>query len=127
MKLLIKITKKILERSANCGSGPDKSNLGTNCAIALAVRDIFPHANVKTWEILPVYYKYERINLDRRQFGIQLPEEASDFIRTFDHNTPEDRKIMSELEFEVDISDELINEITIDIDLINKSETLELV
>lgn len=40
-QLKITVTKEILEKSKNCG---DAYGAGKNCAIALAVRDVFPMA-----------------------------------------------------------------------------------
>ena len=39
----IKITQEILERSKMCGIGTD---VGFNCAISLAIRDVFPNSFV---------------------------------------------------------------------------------
>lgn len=41
MKILIKVTKDILRRSSKCNA-----SILTSCALALAVREIFPKAKV---------------------------------------------------------------------------------
>lgn len=110
VKLKIKVTKEILEKSAFCGyEGPiDEDTMGTNCAIALAVRDIFPQAWVAPHIICPFGIK----GLTHRD-DIILPQEAQNFIDVFDGYTPELRIQMSELEFEVEIPDTVIEQINI--------------
>jgi len=111
MKLKIKVTKDVLKRSAKCQSSPWK-----NCAIATAIREIFPVAGVMN----------SKIRIDGFP-DIFLPEAAQIFIKDFDklQYSPSSRLNMPELEFEVNIPVELIE--TINISDIHKSETLEVV
>ncbi len=137
MKITIKITKDILKKSMMCGSYPTDKNIGQNCAIALAIRDIFPDAHIQKYKILTNYYCKENILSKRglatyvEEINILLPDIASDFIILFDslRLIPENRLLLPELSFEIEISDELIETIGINeaIEIINKSETLELV
>lgn len=119
MKLQIKITKDILKRSMMC-SGLE---VGTNCAIALAIRDIFPEAYVSMW------YIYEKIQQNIPT--IRLPLEATNFIKRFDSlvSKPQKRLNLPEFSFEIDVPEEVINSIGIEeaTEIISKSETLEIV
>ena len=117
MKLKIKITKDVLKRSMYCGTDGDESKIESNCAVALAVRDIFPTAEVGHFFI--TIRRFEgRINIPHCQYG---------FINKFDYlrNIPEERLNLTPFDFTVEVPDELISLINID-DII-KSETLELV
>lgn len=116
-KLKIKITKQILEKSKYCGTdGHQWDAMSSGCAIALALRDVFPDALVRTENI--IIYKGDFDSL------VSLPAKAKFFIVRFDRSTPEQRVLMPEFEFEIDIPDEVIEKINID-DLVNH-QTLEL-
>ena len=122
MRLKIKVTKDILRKAMWCGTGKAPSpSLSTNCAIALAVRDIFPHAQISnkitTWVMVG------RGEIDT----IQLPIEAIEFIGWFDRlwRSPKKRLLMPELEFEIDVPDHIVE--AINISDIHKSPTLEVV
>lgn len=119
MKLTIKITKEVLQRSMMCRVG--HCLVTQNCAIAVAVRDVFPKASV-----VPNF-----INLNHINEEMELPLEATKFIREFDAlaDNPEKRLKMTPFDFEIDVPDKVIDSIGIEeaISIINKSETLELV
>lgn len=123
MKLKIKVTKEILEASKLCSTEPLDFEVGKNCAVALAVREIFPNAWVRTDSIEPfgAHIKNEY------KFKIHLPEEAIDFIREFDESNPSTRIQMNPIEFEVDIPQAVINNIDISQLDLSKSKTLELI
>jgi hypothetical protein len=108
-ELKIKITKDILKKSMYCGN----MDTGKNCAIALAVRDIFPEACVGCSYIYPHHYGSDVCNPFKNQ--MPLPDEARNFIENFDNlrDSPEKRLEMEELEFSVKIPDSLISEIDI--------------
>jgi hypothetical protein len=109
-KLKIKVTKEILERSKRCGIkkyGVPKKEVGESCAIALAVRDIFPMAHVTRWNICSE-------GIDVLKSYIKLPTEATHFIDLFDTAGEEMRTSIPEFEFEISIPDEVIEEINID-------------
>lgn len=115
VKMRVKVTKEILIASAGCGYG---SSLLKGCAIALAIRDIFPNAEVTSTKI-------------RKMGGpiSVLPKKARDFIEKFDRKSPEERILMNELEFEINVHDRVINKISIDEvkRILQTSDTLELV
>jgi hypothetical protein len=120
MKLKISVTKEILEESKMCGY--DNPNVGRNCALALAVRDIFPSA----------YIRLESISIKGQhdiKTQIRLPVVASIFIAEFDQNSPDERAAMQPLSFEIDIPDEVINRIDITevTELLKDHKTLQLV
>ncbi len=130
MKIKIKVTKDILERSKMCGKTPETRNkVHTSCAIALAIRDIFPQASVST-NIKPFFYN-EDLSCDfrNRDSVIRLPEEAVEFIDDFDESTPEQRVQMNPIEFEVEIPDCVVDQISIEeiTRIVESSPTLELV
>lgn len=110
MKLIIMVTKEILKRSAMCGlcPGSEPGLIGHNCAIALAVRDIFPGAYVQPQCILPFggnpYLGAPKIS---------LPSEAISFISRFDGYTYEGRLRMHEISFEIEVPDSVIERIDI--------------
>jgi hypothetical protein len=138
MKLKIKVTKEILERSAMCGyrdGGPDNI-IGQNCAIALAVREIFPTAQVcsnfirERW--VPGTLEYCLDNPEQTPecgWFIPLPENAKKFIRAFDIYGPSIRTSLPEIEFEITLTDEVLATINIDQvkEILKSSTTLELV
>lgn len=115
MLLKITISKEVLECAKMCGT----DDTGHNCAVALAVRDIFPLAWVRRTEINPfgIYEGYR----------IKLPQDATDFIDEFDwlRNKPEQRPLLPPFSFTVELPDEVVERI--DISDIEKSLTLELV
>jgi hypothetical protein len=120
MKLKIKVTKKILKASKNCGK--DECDLiGTSCAIALAIIEIFPKAWVGTQDI--------SIPGPSSNTIAQLPIKAIRFIYDFDRATVEERVKMPELEFEIELTDFALSLINIDeiTEVLKNSETLELV
>jgi hypothetical protein len=124
MKLKIKVTKEIIEKAIWCGTESEAGyHVSENCAVALAVRDIFPKACV----CHSVFYPFEGAMFD----AIIIPPKAQDFIKHFDRlaDNPEARLYMDPIEFEVDIPDSVIEHIGIDEvkKIVEKSETLELV
>jgi hypothetical protein len=100
--LKIKVTKDILEKSKYCDQAASKAKY--NCAVSLAIRDIFPESYVMQNYINPMVGCHV----------ISLPEEARDFIGKFDISSPEERMLMPELEFEISIQDSTIEKINID-------------
>ncbi len=137
MKIQINVTKDILERSKMCGLTGTPRNTGFNCAISLAIREIFPDAWVATCKIVPFLFKplynikevmsYEVDSVT--EDIIALPKEASEFINEFDRYGSERRSRMQPISFEIDVPDSIIEKIGISeaIEIIKNSETLELV
>lgn len=112
VKLKIKVTRDIYERSANCPANIRSSG----CAIAEAVREVFPDATVGRHTML-----FDRFT----QSFANLPAKARKMTFLFDQSTSEQRALLPEFEFEIDVPDEVINKI--DISDIEKCSTLELV
>lgn len=102
-KLKIKVTKEILERSKMCGhTGNMLETIAENCAVALAVRDIFPNVWV------------ERFYIKGLVKPILLPGIATNFIISFDNTTSADRPNLPEIEFEITIPDAVLEQINIE-------------
>lgn len=125
--LKIKVTKEILQRSMLCGTEEGPSSVGFNCAVALAVREIFPDAGVAgpfmrpfAMSDVPEIYDME----------INLPSFVSDYIARFDGLVirPLERLDLPEIEFDINLSDEVIEQIDIEEvkQLLTTSKTLEL-
>jgi hypothetical protein len=108
----IKVTKEILELSKRCGE-EEIEIIGENCAIALAVKGIFPDVVVTGNYIHP----FGIDDCDRwDELKIALPKIAQDFVRVFDSLSaiPNQRPGLPEFEFEISIPDEIISQINID-------------
>jgi hypothetical protein len=103
--LKITIDKAILYRSRDCGIWKDMYGMpiiapSVSCAIAMAVRDIFPGAIVGKKKMM--------VPEGDKVYEVLLPKVASEFIVTFDKTGPNQRQDLPEFEFEVLIPDELI-------------------
>lgn len=129
--LRINVTKDILEKSKNCSN----TERGKNCAIALAIRDVFPDATVGTNSIYfykdreKVLFTGETIVIKEIWTSMDLPTEASDFIDNFDISTPEERVKITPISFDIDVPNLLIDRISIDEiqEVLRTSKTMELV
>jgi len=117
--LKIRVTKQILEESKYCK--PEQYLF--NCAIALAVRDIFPRATVGADFIR--LFNDDIIEVKQ----IELPIIAKNFIRVFDTCEYKKRTLLDPIEFEISIPDEVIEEINIEElkPLLQNHPTLELI
>lgn len=116
MKTTIHITQDILNRSANCTR---QDMIGQNCAIGLAIFDLFGGHSWVGGETIDIYDEIVTENfmesMDLQPLTeIPLPIEAIEFIFLFDIVFPEDRKIMPEFSFDIDIPDEAIDMIGIE-------------
>ena len=108
----IKINKAILEFSKKCGA-EEIEVIGENCAIALALKHIFPEV-VVTGDYI---YPFGIDDCDNwNKLKIPLPKVAQDFISAFDSlcAVPNQRLRLPEFEFEISVPDEIISEINID-------------
>lgn len=106
--LKIKVTKEHI-RDGVCVSV-------TKCAVARAVRDIFPYATVDGARI-SVYSSDPVIDPDAKHIGlIRLPKEVSQFITHFDQTawTANSRDDLKEIEFEVNLPDSILESINIE-------------
>jgi hypothetical protein len=121
----ISVTKVILEQSKHCGSNDNLDAIGKNCAIATALKDIFPDVQVSGHHIYPFgINEYE----DTGDKKIPLPQIAQHFIKVFDSLAaiPNVRTRLPEFEFEISIPDEVISMINIDEALTNAKKCNEL-
>ena len=132
MKILIKVTKDILKKSSACSLVPGR--VTENCAVALAVRDLFPEARVG--------FKTIRFFDNEEKIISELPFEAQLFIRKFDdirslrqwkHFSDADvmatREALPEFFFEIDVPQEVIDRIGLSevYRVLSESKTLELI
>lgn len=129
MKIKIHVTKEMYRRSMMCGM-TEHAVVGTNCAIALAVRKIAPRALVSDAVILwdsDFLINGHFVAVPERDTSI-LPIEATIMIRRFDGASPIERLSLPEFSFEVDFPDALVEKIGIEEvkEILRKSETLEL-
>ncbi len=108
-KLSIKVTKEILERSKMCGTVTQQNIVG-NCAIALAMRDIFPKAHVYGGG--DVSFLGASTYPERKD--AQLPVKAHVFMNKFDSTAVNERPLMPEIEFEIEVPDDVIEKINIE-------------
>lgn len=123
MTILIKITKEVLEKTKFCGT--DSAPVIENCAIAYAVREIFPNAKVG-WDIVKGIRDYSIL-----VFGevIPLPPNARNFISVFDSASVQTRVNLPEFSFEITIPPSVLERISIGeaYRVLSESKTLELV
>ena len=119
----IVITKEIIAQCKNCGTGNDNRRIENNCAIAVALADIFPKVYVTDLYIFPFGIDGDK----EKDIKIPMPVIAQQFIKLFDgfRLTPRLRLILPEFEFTIDITDEVIEQIDInDVrELIEKADT----
>jgi hypothetical protein len=108
----IAITKEILAQCKNCGTGNDAGRIENNCAIAIALADIFPKVYVTDLYIFPFGIDGD----NKKDKKIPIPGIAQQFIKLFDgfRFTPRLRLLLPEFEFTIDIPDEVIEQINID-------------
>jgi hypothetical protein len=130
MRILIKVTKDVLRRAAGCGR-TQNDNVGSNCAIAVAILRLMPNA----WVAREYIYLFD-VERPTREYAndhneiarIKLPVEATMFIDAFDNLTYDNRIAMPELSFEVDVPPAVIEHIGISeiYRVLSESKTLEL-
>jgi hypothetical protein len=108
----IAITKEILAQCKNCGTGNDAGRIEDNCAIAIALADIFPKVYVTDLYIFPFGIEGD----NKKDINIPIPGIAQQFIKLFDgfRFTPRLRLMLPEFDFMIDIPDEVIEQINID-------------
>jgi hypothetical protein len=124
MRVLIKITKEVLERSKMCGI--EKKYIGDSCAVAVAIIDLFPSAQIgKTFAFLMSDGVYRVDGLSK----IYLPVSAAEFIFAFDNLNPEERVLMYPFSFEIEVPEYVIERIGISTiyKVLSESSTMEMV
>jgi hypothetical protein len=105
------VSKEIIARAKFCGQDEQRS-IGDNCAIAIALQDLFPDVFVTGNHIHPFGFDEEA----RAEMIIALPQIAQDFIKIFDSlvTMPRVRLLLPEIHFEILIPDKLLGQINID-------------
>ena len=108
----IAITKEIIAQCKNCGTGNDDRRVENNCAIAVALADIFPKVYVTDIHVFPFGIDGDK----EKDLKIPMPVIAQQFIKLFDgfRFTPRLRLILPAFEFTIDIPDEVIEQINIE-------------
>lgn len=101
VQFTIRITKAIIERCKNCGVDNNSGEIGRNCAIAFALKDIFPNVFVTNYDIFPFGIDAEKV----KNIKITMPVIAQQFIKLFDgfSLTPNLRRLLPEFEFTINI------------------------
>lgn len=99
----------------NCNS--DNCVVSQNCAISLAIRKVWPFADVFTNGIYP--------NLTLPSDKIDLPRSAAIFIKVFDMAMPEHRLEMKPFYFDIEVTESMLPKWWEA--AIKETETLELV
>ena len=125
MKLKIKITYEVLTTTRMCGIDDfmleDSENCGNsrNCAITYACRKLFTGCVTGG----------DAIYLESGDTIANLPKIASDFIKRFDKATSDERVNIKPFEFEIELTKEALDLITIDeiTKVLETSTTLEAV
>jgi hypothetical protein len=112
VQFTIRITKEIIEHCKTCGTENSKGDIGSNCAVAFALKDIFPDVYVTDHYIFP-------FGMDPgkgKDLKIAMPIIAQQFIKLFDgfYLMPNLRPLLPEFEFPIDIPAEVIDQINID-------------
>lgn len=111
IQIKVKVTKDILRESMMCGTN---AKLKTkNCAVALAIKEIFPFASVGVFEYYPVSTKTTYARHD-----------GGTFIKMFDLSTPAERLLLPETEITLDITDEILEAIDLP-EIAAKVETID--
>jgi len=107
----IQVTKEIIDQCKNIGVASDRNITGRICPIAVAVKHLFLGVYVSDYFIYPFGNESE----ENPNLKIPLPKIAYDFVRVFDSYSliPRLRKIIPAFEFDIEISDEMIDKIDI--------------
>lgn len=108
--LTITVTKEILEKSKMCGHVNGNPNFGSDCAFALAVRDILPHAHLGKDKCFP-FGLYNPDRSLKRSFA--LPSKVKRFIERFDNTAPASRPSLPVGSFDIELPDWVIKRIDI--------------
>lgn len=125
MKILIKVTKEVLERSKFCNR--DTCSVPHNCAIANAVRELFPSAAVYYSGISLFNLAASMLSDYDQCDNAALPDSALSFIRSFDQLPPMLRVNMKPFSFEIEVPEFVIQSIGINTvyKVLSESKTLE--
>jgi len=129
MRVKVNVTKDVLERSKMCGMSDFHKNIPTNCAVSIAIIDLFPNAWVETRYCYLLGESRSSYNNCGAYDAVQLPEFVSRFIEEFDESSQEQRISMSPFSFEIEVPEYVISKIGIGqvYKVLSESRTLELV
>jgi hypothetical protein len=108
----ITITKDTIEHCKNCGVNDSNQDIGRNCAVAFALKDIFPDVYVTNFYIFPFGIDPKK----GKDIKIIMPLIVQQFIKLFDgfYLTPNLRLLLPEFAFTIDVPEEVIDHINID-------------
>src|SRR5436190_23071370 len=95
----IRITKEILEHCKDCGAENNKEEISRNCAVAFALKDIFPDVYVTNYYIFSFGIDPEK----EKDIKIAMPVIAQQFVKLFDgfYLSPKLRLLLPEFEFTI--------------------------
>ena len=112
LQFTISVTKEIIEHCKSCGTENNKWEIGSNCAVAFALKHIFPDVYVTDCYIFPFGMNTE----NGKGMKIAMPVIAQQFIKLFDgfYLMPNLRPLLPEFEFTIDIPAEVIDQVNID-------------
>ena len=86
MKVEINCSQELLEQSKYCGTDKQQSQgcdeIPSNCWIALAVREVFPHSIVGDKRISLTFMKKNQCQIF---LSLTMPESVQKIIKVFDH------------------------------------------
>ncbi len=125
MKVLIKITKEVLERSKMCMI----EQAASNCAISIAIIDLFPQA--RTYQFTcNLLGDVDCTDVDCTDMdSVTLPFEATSFIKRFDNSVASQRVLMTPFSFEIEVPEYVIEKIGLNhiYKVLSESKSMELV
>jgi len=137
MKIRIHVTEEVLKKTKFCGSVQSTMNgesITKSCAIAYAIRQLFPTAEVNYGRIYFIAPTNRNLTSDDYNDGRRcsiLPFDARSFITTFDalSHQPNERLNLDPFSFDIDVPSEVIDQIGIGeaYRILSESKTLELV
>lgn len=107
--LTITVTKDILERSKNCLVSSEI--VVENCAIALAVRGVFPKARVYVHTLA---FFGDEIQWLTPYNSVTHSQDMRDYIRLFDASDRTDISNLPQYSFDIEIPDKVLESINIE-------------
>lgn len=104
MIIRVRITKEILEETKDCSE--KKGFISQTCAVAVAVKELFPNAQVNGSQLDPWIGPP-----NREERLIELPSHVRKFIQQFDRSTSEERIRMEPISFDIQLTRMIIGAI----------------
>lgn len=131
MKTTIHITEEIIQRSKYCNSNglAELTMVGQNCAIGLAIFDLFGNKSWVADNTIEIHPKGFQLRTSPNDLIIiPLPLRAQMFVASFDVCTPEQRDNLNPISFDIELPDEVVNLIGIEeiTKILTTSNTLSL-